>query len=265
MSEQRRHRIRVAIAAAALLVAGATGIVQPAPASVAPVDGAEFSTDGTAWSAEAPAALFASAFRYAPGDSRASTVYVRNTHGTAIRIAAVITRMTWSSADAATAFTVAGADQDGVGMFARPIGAIGNCTPLVPTRQLAPGEILEITTTVALLASTSGTTAQGSSIRFDVELAMTDMDGPAPSPGCGAQAPEQPGGETIPNVPGTGGTAANGALGATGVGAHLAPTIAVAATAGALGLLFMLWARRRRERRDAEIAEPVAPLGPPDA
>lgn len=256
----RVTRLAAVGALAAAILAGAS------PASAAPVDGLEFSTDGTSWSAEPPAALYDAGIRWVPGDSRSTTVHVRNTHGTPVQFVAVLDGFTWSSPDAATAFLISGSDGRSGALAPTTIRTLPRCTELVVPRTLAAAEEYAFTVTTAFDPQTTGTTAQNSDVGFRVLLAATELGAPSPVPACGTPLPPGKKVVVIPSEPSdpepvdpaepagtTDAPDASGALGATGVGAELLPTAAVAATAGLLGLLFLLLARRRR-RRDAAAA-----------
>lgn len=228
------------------------------PAVAAPanhLDGLEFSRDGTTWSAEPPAELFDDWLVEASGDSRSTTVHVRNARTGVVRIATAVSSLVWSHPDAAEAFRLSSSDQHGPGIVAAPIGSIARCTPLVPTRVLATGDILTIELAVDLAPDARGTAVQNASVGFDMLIALAEHPGPMPVSACSeavhSESAVNPNSDigivaiaSLPSAlqPGT----VHDTSRATSL---VIPTMAVAMGAGIVGLaLFVLL----RLRRDAE-------------
>lgn len=224
-----------------LMLGAMLGVASPAAAATG---GLEFSTDGSSWSKAPPSALFPGTIRLVPGKSASSTVWVRSTRSSQVRLTAVLGEVTTSSSEAALVFHLSGGDGSGGGLPVTPAGEIDDCTELVPSRLLGSGEAVPITTTVSIPASVSGRIGQDESIRFVFQVALTDPQLSQTPDGCPIDPTE------IPSEPG------EGTLSETGP--SLVPqTLAVAIAALALGGLLVGLARRRREHGVEVVRVPV--------
>ena len=224
------------VAVFALMLGASLGIASPASAATG---GLEFSADGSTWSTTAPASLFFEAIQLVPGDSLSSTVWVRSTRSSAVRLTAVLGEVTTSTSEAAPVFHLSGGDGSGAGLSATPADEVDDCTELVPSRLLSGGTAVPITTTVSIPAGVSGRAGQDSDISFVLQIALTDPELSQTPDGCPVGATE------IPSEPG------DAVLPITG--ANLVPqTLAVAVTALTLGGLLVGLARRRREAERLE-------------
>lgn len=195
-SEKRLSTI--GLTAVAVLGLAVLGPVLPA---VAADDGLEFSRDGVTWSAEPPGALFDGNPVLVPGTGWTSSVHIRNGYEGAARISAFITNIELSSPVATDTFVVSASDDAG-GRFAETeIGAIGDCTSLIPQRVLPAGGEIEFAMTVQIPASVSGTYGQGETMSFDVAVGLVDPIVPEATT-CPSGAVIVP---AIPSTPTTGG------------------------------------------------------------
>ncbi len=191
-------------------IAGSTAA--PESAMAAP-GGLEFSRDGVTWSSAAPAALYESVPMIVPGVGRTATLHVRNGHEGAARVSAFITALTWSSDVAAEAFVLSAVDGRG-GIFPdTAIGAIRDCTSLIPQRVLAPGQSVQLAVTVRMPPSVESASAMDQSMGFALALGLVDPVVPELD-----TCPDHP--ATVPAIPSAPGAAAPG----TGAGWAGAPS-----------------------------------------
>lgn len=243
----------VAAGVASILLLGS------APAQAAP-EQLEFSSDGTAWSAAPPAALYSDGIRLVPGGVTTATIWVRNGAADSGILVAAIAGVEASSADAAWGFGITASDDAGAGMPRTAVEAVADCTQVVAPRVLAPGEALAITVAVDLSAAVTGDRAQNDHVSFDLRIGLTDAAaGVGAVVGCPAVPVEIPSEPTSPGPapsvptpsdptpPPTSPPSGEGALPATG-GQFTLGVVVVGLLTGAAGWMLMLLARRKRRR-----------------
>ncbi|GMA91890.1 hypothetical protein GCM10025869_24190 [Homoserinibacter gongjuensis] len=133
--------IRRTLAGLAALATTVGLLVAAAPAQAAP-HALEFSTDGVTWSATPLGSIFGTDFRYVPGDTESSTIYVRNVRAVPTSVMMAITDVTYDDTEFGTALSIAATDFASGGLPATSIGAVPACTVIAPRRDLGPGRAL---------------------------------------------------------------------------------------------------------------------------
>ncbi len=239
--------MRRALAVAA--VAGAL-LLSAAPSAQAAEDGIEFSVDGITWSPTAPTALFPSGIPLVPGGSATTTLHLRNGNAGDGVLVVAVAGIHAGSAQAAESFGLAGRDQLGEGMPRTALAMLAECTHLVPSRVLAPGEEVAVTVTTDLDSALTGREVQRDRMGFTVRIGLTDARAAAPSTsGCSAAtidipvvppSPVSPTPTPTPTQPG-------GSLPVTGGRVNVAAVV-LGAVLGGVGWLLIALARRKRKK-----------------
>lgn len=163
----------IALALAAVIVGTIGSALGPEPATAAE-GGLEFSRDGVTWSATPPAALFESVPVLVPGGGRTASLHIRNGHEGATRISAFVTDLTWSSAAAAEVFELSAVDGRGGAFPDTGIGAIPDCTSLIPQRVLGSGQSIQLAVTVRMPHELTDDRGANESMGFALALGLTD-------------------------------------------------------------------------------------------
>lgn len=219
----------VAMVAAALLTP--SGLARAAAPTL------EFSTDGVSWSATPLASVFASGFRYVPGDTETATVYVRNVRSIPTSVMAAVADVTVDDTEFGTALSLAATDFATGGFPATSLGAIAECTVVAPRRDLAPGEVFAMRFDLAVATWLSGANGQASTANFRLVIGMADLDSPIASDTCLNAA------ASIPAF------TRGGTIASTGVQEPYAALGFAGFALGAGCMLIVMAARRRRRSR----------------
>jgi len=169
--------------ALAVLAATVGMLVAAAPAQAAP-NVLEFSTDGVAWSPTPVSSVFSSGFRYIPGDTESSTIYVRNARSVPTSVMMAITDVTYDDTEFGTALSLAASDFASGGLPATSIGAVPQCTIIAPRRDLGPGESFAVRLDIAVASWLSDGHGQSSSANFRLVVGMADRDTPIAANAC---------------------------------------------------------------------------------
>jgi hypothetical protein len=163
------RRRRASLLLLLLTAAVAATALAAAPASAAEAPAVEYSTDGTAWSATPPASLFPADWAPAPGDSRATTLYLRATRPGDTILAVFV-----GNASATDPAILAGASlRSSAGEVT--LSDTG-CADVVPQTVLAQGDVAEVPLTLAL--SPDLTAGAGGGLGFDLLVDLSET-GPA--------------------------------------------------------------------------------------
>lgn len=238
---------RASAAAVALATAASVFALPAAPALAADDDGIDFSRNGSTWVEDPLASVFPGipggsglANGYAgvlvPGGSRTGTFFIRNSKDEPGQLSVVVMAVKPSSPDVGATFHLAGRDDDGDGLEPTAVREIVDCTELIPTRVIEPGESVQVTAEVSIPATATGKVAQNGAVAFELRVGLADETVAKTPDGCPLA------GATIPSEPGD-------TIATTGA-PLVAETLLAALGFGALGWLFVLIARRRR--RDDE-------------
>lgn len=249
------------IAAAFMLCAAApVAAAVPGPSAAASIVAAgdssgdapplAFSTDGATWTASPPAALFSRGIVLVPGGAVSATVWVRNDAPDAGILVAALADIAASSADAAWAFGVTGADHRGAGLPRTAVESLVDCAHVVEARVLQPAEAVPITVTVDLSAAVTGAQAQNDHVAFAVQVGLTQATaGSGAVAGCPAvhvEIPAEPPATPAPSPSeNPSGAPEPDSLAVTG-GRMMLGGVAVGLAALALGGIVTAVARRKR-------------------
>jgi hypothetical protein len=175
--------IRRTLAGLAALATTVGLLVAAAPAQAAP-HALEFSTDGVTWSATPLGSIFGTDFRYVPGDTESSTIYVRNVRAVPTSVMMAITDVTYDDTEFGTALSIAATDFASGGLPETSIGAVPACTVIAPRRDLGPGESFGVRLDIAVATWLTDGHGQSSSANFSLVVGMADRDTPIAANSC---------------------------------------------------------------------------------
>lgn len=197
------------------MVVGALTLAPAAPAAAA--GELQVSADGSAYGFSLSTPVFQTLGAMVPGDSQASTVYVRNTGDEAGFLRIVLADVQYSDLDLANALTIQASVLQDAGA-PTPVSLAEPCWVLNEGQTLAPGQSARIDLT-AVLGNLDGTLGQGGTVRATLAANLSDMTpGSLPPTECGTAN------IAAPLLPGTSGTAPSG-----GTGAPSAPALTTTA------------------------------------
>jgi len=231
----RRPLLRsVAVAVAAF---AALAVATPASAATPEI---VVSADGTTFGPGVATELFDDLALIVPGDSMASSVWVRNQSAGTALVRVAVTNLVIPSPEFGAAVTLS-STMNGFTHIAS-LGSLQNCQVVVQAQSIPAGGTAKVDFEVLMSSATSGSDAQGQTASMAFVVTAHDFAaGPFPDAnGCSRGAAGTGG-----SGAGTGG-AGTPPLAWTGVG-ELLPTILVALACIGCGALFAVL-RRRRDR-----------------
>lgn len=239
MPGRRVSRWVAAGAAVVSLLAAAAVVLGSATPASADSSYLEFSTNGTTWSSTAPSALFANHLLLAPGDSLASTVYIRSTRADPTSLSVAIANLSTSDPRFSAEVTIGATGGVGSGL-STPLSDLPACAPILSAFPVARNQAVPVTITLALANALSGVQGQGSWVRFDLQVGLSDLGSPVNPNGCPASS------TSVPAFDGGGSSGiASSRMAFTGT-TTLYPGLTIAGIVVGLGGLFLLAGRRRR-------------------
>jgi hypothetical protein len=227
--------MRRTLLAVGILIASAWGAAVATPASAATPE-IVVSADGSTFGAGVTTQLFDDLALIVPGDSMASSIWVRNqSTGTAL-VRVAVTDLVIPSPEFGSAVTLS-STMNGFTHISS-LGSLQNCQVVVQAQSIPAGATVKVDFEVLMSSATSGSNAQGQTASLGFIVTAHDFAA-GPFPDANGCAVSTGGGS------GTGGASAP-SLPWTGVG-ELLPTIFVALACIGLGALFAVL-RRRRDR-----------------
>jgi hypothetical protein len=146
----------------------------------------DVSSDGIGYRPALPGALFGPHVELVPGDSESARFYLRNSGDEAGHLRITMREVASTDSDFAGALTVS-ASTSAIAGDPISIAAASPCWVLLEQAELAPGEVLPITTTVAL-GNLDGVAGQGATAHFALRVTLGDAAlASLPPTDCGGQ------------------------------------------------------------------------------
>ena len=236
---RRLRTVAIVLAIALGVMLGGVGLFAAGPASAAGI--VDVSSDGVTYGATFPGALFEDIGIHVPGDSQATSFYVRNSGTQTGFLRVALANVSVSDAVLGTALTV-------VASTAGYPGTPAALNQAQPCRVLTEGELVPaggvvMVDTALMLGNLNGQQGQGGTATVSLRVSLSDAAiGSLPPTSCGALA-------TTILVVGPGQPVVTGTdTGMAMTGTEL-PVPLIAANASLIGAgLFLLLAARRRRR-----------------
>lgn len=229
---------------AAVLAAGAVGAIVlgagASPAAAAPVD-LLVSTDGIHFASSLDDGLFDGLGTLVPGDSMASSLWIRNPTSAPAEVRVSARNLTVSTELFAAAVNMDAWDSGTDATRSRTLSSLAQCEIIVPAQQIAAGATLK-TLVRFTLADLGGVSGQGEEAGLDLMVAMRDAEaGPFPQSACEddgvliSSKPARPGSLVSPSSLATTGTD------------FAVPLLATGGFLVGVGLFLVVGRRRRRD------------------
>ena len=173
--------------AAAVLATGVVGAIVlgsgASPAAAAPVD-LLISTDGIHFASSLEGGLFDGLGTLVPGDSIASSLWIRNPTSAPAEVRVSARNVTVSTELFAAAVNMDAWDSGTDATRSRTLGALAKCEIIVPAQRIAAGATIETLVTFTM-ADLRGVSGQGENANLDLFVAMRDAEaGPFPPSAC---------------------------------------------------------------------------------
>lgn len=240
-------RIVAGLAALALAagVCASIGLAGAAASEAPPSTDLLVSTDGVHFSAELAGGLFGGSGLLVPGDSVASSLWIKNPTGAPAALRVSARDVTFSSGDIADGVTMSAWDSGTDTTLSATLRSVAECQIIVPSQAIAAGATMEMIVKYTM-ADFAGAVGQNESASLGLKVAMRDAEaGPFPLSACEDEGVLVSSNPALPSsLPGS----LPSSLPTTGT-EFVVPLLAAGGFLVGIGL-FLVAGRRRREHEE---------------
>jgi LPXTG-motif cell wall-anchored protein len=230
-----------------ILLAATFLVGAPAPAQAADRTEALVSSDGRHFGTKLSAGLFDGFGEMVPGDTVTGTFWVKNPISTEVAMRVSVRNFVSPSQSFSQAVTFSAWDSVSDSVEESPLVDFFDCKVVVPSREMAAGQVMRVDLTLTMLDVVEGRIAQNDRGELSFVVAMRDGEaGPFPHSACDDDAVL-----LDPNAEVIAAEARAAELRRLAMTGSELPTAVIFAAGILIGTGFFLVGRRRRKREDA--------------